>query len=116
MRAFVAGVIAALLPAVAGAQGANISFNIQNCGPVDIAVAPLAPSDPRPLGANSVARGETRSVWCPVGTGCWLQISYQTSPTSQLGTYQHAYATDRCTRGTQDIAVGDLPTIGNCGC
>ena len=116
MRVLVAGAIAALLPAVAGAQSANISFNVQNCAPVDIAVAPLVPSDPRYLGSSTVARGETRSVWCPVATGCWIQISYRTSPTFQLGTYQHAYTSDRCTRGTEDVAVGDLPAIGNCGC
>lgn len=106
----------ALLPAAAAAQTGGISISVQNCAPTDIAVAPLIPSDPSLRGSATVTRGETRSVWCAVATGCWLQIVYRTTPAFQSGTYQHAYTTDRCTRGPEDIVIGDLPAAGNCGC
>lgn len=93
-----------------------VSFQIKNCAAYAITVAAV------PMGRGNVetqahlTSGNSATLSC-TADDCWLRVTYIPNPPQGVfADFPNPVRDDRCTRGTQDIALGDLPITGNCGC
>ncbi|MGE0720027.1 MAG: hypothetical protein AB7P02_31575 [Alphaproteobacteria bacterium] len=104
---------AALVLAAASTAEAG-SLSVKNCSSLSINVTVLRPDSGESAGEKHLIPGGTGTLYCPAAA-CPLQVVYYAT-TPRTGSFPGPYGSDRCTRGLQDIPVGDLPAAGNCGC